>query len=255
MYVNRLFPAFCLGLLCWSCTPSSWFTPAFRPQPGATYHYTVNEVTHAFSLENGVRVSREENVHLAFYYRLASPGTLAVGFDAFSFHERGEKREKNMDLSAGLREVRCALQADGRDITLSGVQASRDTYVARLLGKSWAHLPQGALKVGDSWHAMDSLNADPHIAIDTTFTLVKARDGVLFIQTDAVVRLEGENLEGTTHSGQLSLKGRQRGILHVDAATGMLLDGQTILKADGSLRTGAGNIPVHIDSTCSVNAA
>ncbi|TDX01894.1 DUF6263 family protein [Dinghuibacter silviterrae] len=256
MDFGRLFPAFCLALVCWSCTPSSWFAPAFRPQPGAVYHYTVSELTHALTTERGQRVNRDEHVRLAFHYRLASPGTLTVGFDAFSFHEKGEKREKNVELTPDFPDARCVLGSDGRVNALTGLGVAQDQgYVAGLLEKGWGHFPTNHIKVGDSWTALDSLNADPHISVPTTYTLIKVRDGVLYIKAEADVHLAGEGLKGASHPGLLTLVGRQHGMLHVDAATGLLLDGQTVLQAQGALKTGGGNIPLHIESTCSVSAA
>ena len=82
---------------------------------------------------------------------------------------------------------------------------------------------------------------------------MKVWAGTLYIQTDAPVNVDGVDLKGADHRGQLSLRGRQRGMLRVDAATGLVIGGQTRLEAEGVLETGADRITLFVDSTCSVN--
>lgn len=278
MVFSRLLSVFCLSLVLWSCSPSSSYTPYFNPKQGIVYRCTVSEMTHTLSTENGQKVQRDHNVSLSFHYRTVTgpvaPQGLHIGLDAFLLHEQADDRGEVNSSFGGFEGpgMNCSLDNEGKVMKLEGLDAvyhkiaeeQRDAdegrwrhrfgteYFARLLEKGWRIFPDGPVRIGDSWNGIDSLNADPHIPLATKFTLVKVWAGVLYIQTDSDVDVSGVDLKGASHSGQVTLRGRQRGLLRVDAETGLILDGQTLLRADGVLTTGTGRIPLHIDSTCSV---
>jgi len=109
--------------------------------------------------------------------------------------------------------------------------------------------------VGDSWTQEDSLNADPHIPLQTEFTLVGVEHGILHLKTLAEVDIREQEVERTSRSGQLTLKGRQVGFLDVDAATGVILRGHSSLMAQGALKMGETVIPVTVDSAYSVTVS
>jgi hypothetical protein len=138
---------------------------------------------------------------------------------------------------------------------LAGLPRQDQEYVGRLLEKSWRIFPNHPVAIGDSWTGLDTLNADPHIPITTRFTLTKRRAGILYIQTESDVDLIRVDLRGESHPGNLTLKGRQHGMLHVDERTGMVLDGQTLLKAEGVLEAGGKSVRMRIDSTCDIQGA
>jgi hypothetical protein len=235
----------------------------FHPLPDETYHYTVSEQTHTLSTENGQKVQRDQNVFIAFRFRLADKQTdkqTRLTMDAFTFHEQKDDKQRDAaadcagtELTGDLRETGSLANVNGLDNLYGKLDPSwrvqfGERYFAGLMGKGWGVVPGKAVRVGDSWNGLDSLNADPRIPLATRYTLVKDQDGILVIQADADV-----DLTGATGNGQLTLKGRQRGVWRIDAVTGMVLGGNSALEAEGTLTTPKGTIPMHIDSACRVN--
>ena len=266
--MTRLIPFACMALLFWSCTPSAKYMLTFHPIQGETYHYVVSEVTHTVSTENGQKVGRNQNVFVAFRCRLKDKQTngVTIGMDEFSLHEQKDgQAEKNVSVNGARTDLSCDLDQTGGITGIIGLenmyaqldpswrQRFGEGYFARLMGKGWGTFPGASVREGDTWDGLDSLNADPRIPVATRYTLLKNRGGILLIKTDADVDLSNTALAGTTHGGQLTLKGRQRGVWRIDALTGMVLGGQTVLQAEGTLTTIKGTIPMYIDSTCSVN--
>lgn len=133
-------------------------------------------------------------------------------------------------------------------------------FFVSLMEKAWHIYPDAgiagpvSLAIGNSWVLPDSLDADSHIPLETTYTLVRARNGILRFATRADVDIRERRLDKTYRNGQITLKGKQVGFLDVVAATGMVLDGQSTLRAEGSLRMGEISIPMIIDSTYTVTA-
>ena len=131
----------------------------------------------------------------------------------------------------------------------TGAQALTDADGPTGAGKD------GGLAIGDSWVLPDTLDADSHIPLETTYTLVRLRNGILHFTTLAKVDIRERKLDNTYRNGQVTLKGKQAGFLDIDAATGMVLDGKSTLMAEGSLRMGEVSIPLIIDSTYTVSAS
>jgi hypothetical protein len=279
----------CLALLIWSCRPvTPVYTPYFDPGPAASYQYSVSEMTRTVSTEAGKKVGRDQNIFLSFLCRntggAQTPQALHIRLDAFALHGHADgQSEQNLDAATAPESpdptfrmfgayqgaaMDCRLNNQGQVLALPGFddiyqrmgQGSGEwkrrfdqEFFARLFEKGWHIFPDRPISVGESWNGVDSLNADPHIPLVTRYTLVKVWAGAFYIQTDAPVDVDGVNLKGTDHGGQLSLKGRQRGLLRVDVTTGLVLDGQTRLEAEGVLETGPDHITLFVDSTCSVN--
>jgi hypothetical protein len=281
-------------ILLWACSSKGpVYQLSFHPQPGRVYTYAVSEETRTTATEKGEKIATHHNVYLNYHYT-AGNTALHLSCDAFSLHLNSDgHRECNLDAGAALEStdpgermfgaydgaaIDAVVGQHGQVINLPGFDGIYqkmlalagggepapiaqswqhifgEAYFRRLLEKSWRIFPDGPMAVGSSWEGMDSLNADPRIPLPTVFTLVKARDGILYIEMNAEVHLAGTNLEGGTRSGQLTLNGRQHGMLRLDAATGAILDGHTVLKATGLLQTGTGAIPMFIDSAFTVNA-
>ena len=193
----------------------------------------------------------------------------------------GEMDGKGQIALSGLEKVYRQMNVLGESNETSRMAWERrlDTaFFTSLLEKAWHIYPNGlavgnkggptedkaggpatgntpALAIGDSWVLPDSLNADCHIPVDTTYTLASYRNGILHFTTRAVVDIQSRRLQQTTHDGQLTLKGKQVGYIDVDAATGMVLGGKSTLMARGALKTGETSIPLIIDSTYTVSAS
>lgn len=187
--------------------------------------YTIAEMTRTLTMEEGVRRLRVNNM------------TLACHNDALGnpFADR-----YNLHLEDGVGDMQDA-------------DTNPDPhYLGGLYAKTAPIFPAGDLRVGDSWTGTDTLDADPRVSLSTRFTLLKAQNGVLYVQSDAEIDLIETPLPGSRHPGLLTLKGRQRGIWEVDARTGIVLDAHSNLRAAGTLHMGEKSIALHIDSTCSV---
>lgn len=174
-----------------------------------------------------------------------------------------------LDLS-GLNRVYERMQEPGEDHSGQAITWERrldKTFFTSLLQKTWHIYPDGeprtdgeaptgkSLSIGDSWLLPDTLDADSHIPLETTYTLVRLRNGILHFTTRAEVDIRAEKLENTYRNGQVTLKGKQVGFLDVDAATGMVVGGKSTLMAEGALRMGDVSIPLIIDSTYTVSAS
>ncbi|HTJ14497.1 MAG TPA: DUF6263 family protein [Dinghuibacter sp.] len=241
------------GMVLWSCTPDARLTMYFNPQPGAVYHYLVSERTRSMSTEGGAKVFREHNVALS-YHSEAKQNGLQISIDGLDTHTQAANG-KETNRSEKAPPLDCRLDPQGRVMDLAGLPRQDQEYVGHLLEKSWRIFPNHPVAIGDSWTGLDTLNADPHIPITTRFTLTKRRAGILYIQTESDVDLIRVDLRGESHPGNLTLKGRQHGMLHVDERTGMVLDGQTLLKAEGVLEAGGKSVRMRIDSTCDIQGA
>lgn len=246
--------AFCAIMFIWSCTPDEALSVYFNPQPGAVYRYQVSERTHTMSTEDGFKVFRDHNISLTYHTEAAQNG-MRITIDGLNLHEQSsDKKERNQSIDLCQNALDCRLDNQGKVMQLSGLPKENQGYVARLFEKGWRIFPDRPVSVGDTWTGLDSLNADPNIPVPTRFTLKKRWAGVLYIETDGDVNLTQASLTGAAHPGTLTLKGRQHGMLHVDERTGMVLDGQTLLKAEGVLEAGGRAVRLVIDSTCDVRA-
>jgi hypothetical protein len=198
---------------------------------------------------------------------------MLAAFDGAELEGRMDAQGKLQYLS-GLQGVYLRMrdlgQEPGEDHSAQAIGWERqldNAFFVSLLEKAWHIYPNAGsrgtgiaeaasrgLAIGDSWVLPDTLDADSHIPLETTYTLVRARDGILHFTTRAEVDIRDRNLDKTYRNGQITLKGKQVGFLDVDAATGMVLDGRSTLMAEGSLRMGETDIPLLIDSTYTVSA-
>ena len=263
--------------------------------PGKVHYYVIREDSQTFSEEKGVKVSRENNTALSLHCTAIPNGSeahLKIIVDTLALHQHSDNLELNMDAASAIQSpdpgermlaafegAELSGEMDGKgQIALSGLEKvyrqmnvlgeSNETsrmgwerrldtaFFTSLLEKAWHIYPNGgSLAIGDSWVLPDSLNADCHIPVDTTYTLASYRNGILHFTTRAVVDIQSRRLQQTTHDGQLTLKGKQVGYIDVDAATGMVLGGKSTLMARGALKTGETSIPLIIDSTYTVSAS
>ena len=263
--------------------------------PGKVHYYVIREDSQTFSEEKGVKVSRENNTALSLHCTAIPNGPeahLKIIVDTLALHQHSDDRSLDMDAASaiqspdpgermlaafegaelsgemdgggnvalsGLKKVYLQMNAlgDGNEPVRMAWERRLDTaFFTSLLQKAWHIYPNTpALAIGDSWVLPDSLDADCHIPVDTTYTLASYRNGILHFTTRAVVDIQSRRLQQTTHDGQLTLKGKQVGYIDVDAATGMVLGGKSTLIARGALKTGETSIPLIIDSTYTVSAS
>jgi len=275
----------------WNCTGTTsqnhlLYHPALNLAPGVTYHYSIAQRNHTFSTEKGEKVSRANNVFLSMNVTVkpGAAGDLHIAYDTVAIHQRTESdptgsTELNLDSQgdnmlgafngAG---IDARLDDQGKVTGLSGLgkiyqkmgigsdvfhwqHQFDEAYFIHLFDKDWNLFPVWGVRVGDSWTQEDSLNADPHIPLQTEFTLVGVEHGILHLKTLAEVDIREQEVERTSRSGQLTLKGRQVGFLDVDAATGVILRGHSSLMAQGALKVGETVIPVTVDSAYSVTVS
>ncbi len=261
----------------------------FQPKADSTYTYHVSEETSTLVTEKGDRVSSHHNLFFSYHYIKDDKG-VHLNYDDLGLHLQSEDKEVNLDAGAAMEStdpgVRTLspyagasmdLQLDtlgkikalpgferivpkmeminqDKDLTDSWSKRFDQDYFARLLEKTFRIFPPTEIAVGDSWQGVDSLNADPRMQIPVRFTLVKEILGVLYIQEEAEVDVTTQEVSTGRRWGQLSLKGRQHGVLQVKAATGAVIEGHTTLQAKGVLHTGNVDIPMIVDSNYDVTS-
>jgi hypothetical protein len=273
----------------------AFYQPHLELGAGNTYQYTLIEESHTLCTQKGEKVDTRNGVSLVLLCKahkkdldityggfalhqqsdssevniddasaLISPDPRARMFGAFHGATIGccfDPRGRILSLP-GLDSVYRKMAVLGREEGVDNGPTAQvwqrqfsPDYFSRLLEKSFCLFPDVPVAVGDTWVGVDSLDADPRIPLVTYYTLQKVRDGILYIHAESAVDITDRSLEATGRSGKLTLTGRQHGILQVDAATGVVLSGQTILKANGALTMGDVELPLIIDSTYTVTAS
>jgi hypothetical protein len=256
---------------------------SFQPKADSTYTYHVSEETSTLATEKGERIPSHHNLFFSYHYTKDAQG-IHLNYDDLGLHLQSEDKEVNLDASeamestdAGIRlmspyagarmdleldslgkvtalpgfdRIASHMQTISSDQDLTGNWSKRfdQDYFAHLLEKSFRIYPPSEIAVGSSWEGVDSLNADPRIQISVRFTLLKEIFGVLYIEEDSEVDITTREISSGNRWGQLSLKGRQHGVLQVKAATGAVVEGHTILQAKGILHTGSVDIPMIVGS-------
>jgi hypothetical protein len=262
---------------------------SFQPKADTTYQYQVSEQTSMLATEKGDRVTSHHNLFFAYHYTKDTKG-IHLNYDDFGLHIQSPEKEWNLDavtsMESGDPGTRLLSAYAGADMDLEMDSLGKITglpgferiatkmnlinpdkdqaanwsgrfnedYFKRLLEKSLRFYPPTDVQVGSSWNGVDSLNADPRIQIPVRFTLLKNVLGVLFIEEESEVDVTTREISSGNRWGQLSLKGRQHGVIQVNALTGAVIQGHTILQAKGVLHTGNVDIPMIVGSNYDVNS-
>jgi hypothetical protein len=128
-----------------------------------------------------------------------------------------------------------------------------DGMVKKSIEQLFSVLPDGAMRIGDTWQKKIQQKGEIDMNVASTFTLKDIEDGIAHIESEGEMTSNKGEANVMGYLVTSDLQGDQQGEYEVETQTGMVLKNNTTSKLKGTMQMMGKEIPVTMKTTITMN--
>lgn len=149
-------------------------------------------------------------------------------------------------------KILTGINADATSRSMAKTQWEKvigDGMVKKSIEQLFSVLPDGAMRIGDTWQKKARQKGEIDMNVTSTFTLKDIEDGIASIESEGEMTSDKGEAHVMGYLVASDLQGDQQGEYEVETNTGMVLKNTTTSKLKGTLQVMGKEIPVTIKTT------